>query len=386
MNKEQRVLNIINRKPVDYLPSQITFSDRTRENEISKALGLESPDELDNYLENHLYISLMKDDQPIFLKNDIPLMRKLESKGYVGLDLDAGVVYDRWGMGIRQGEDGFFACYHPLQGNKEANKRAEKFLPPEFNRELLYMDLETAVKKYEVPNLKSKDDNFEEMEKELKELSGDFLVLPSGYFGTYERAYGVMGWEELMTEISINPHIVTELMDKITEYKIEVAKKKIAMGFKVAHHGDDLGTQTFGFFSKPMFREIVKPRLARLFKVYKDAGIPVALHSCGCLGEYLPDLIDIGLDIWEPVQPCNDLKLLKREYGKDLVFWGGIDTQRLPFQTPQEVIEMATEAIRILGKGGGCIVGPSQEIMNDVPLENVAALVKTIIQERERAM
>ncbi|MEG1860004.1 MAG: uroporphyrinogen decarboxylase family protein, partial [Christensenellaceae bacterium] len=128
------------------------------------------------------------------------------------------------------------------------------------------------------------------------------------------------------------------------------------------------------------------PHYKRLFSEYKKNGQYIIMHSCGAMIDYLPQLIDIGLDGWEPVQPCNDLKYLKREYGKDLVFWGGIDTQTLPTKTPEEVKTMAREAITILGKGGGHIIAPAQEIMNDVPLENVVALLETIVEMREKAI
>ena len=180
---------------------------------------------------------------------------------------------------------------------------------------------------------------------------------------------------------------VHKLLDTITDQKVEVAKKVVEMGFKVAHYGDDLGTQTGIFFSKEMFREFILPRIARVWKVYTDADIPIIMHSCGSIIDFLPDLIDIGLRVLEPVQPCMDLAYLKREFGLDLVFWGGIETQgALPFGTPEEVKAMARESIRTLGKGGGLIIGPSQEVMNDVPIANVKALVETIVEERETVL
>ncbi len=136
-----------------------------------------------------------------------------------------------------------------------------------------------------------------------------------------------------------------------------------------------------------MFREFVLPRLERSWRPFNDAGLPIILHSCGCITDFIPDLIDIGLRVLEPVQPCMDLAFLKREYGKDLVFWGGIETQNvLPFGTPEQVERLARETIRTLGKGGGMIIAPSQEVMNDVPIENVKALVQTIVKERQAVL
>jgi uroporphyrinogen decarboxylase len=82
-----------------------------------------------------------------------------------------------------------------------------------------------------------------------------------------------------------------------------------------------------------------------------------------------------------------DLARLKCEFGKDLVFWGGIETQNLlPFGTPQQVRDMVRQTIRTLGQGGGCIIAPSQEVMNDVPIANVKALVETIVEERQTVL
>ena len=384
MTKEERVLRVINGQEVDYLPSQITFSDRTRDVQISEALGLASADELDGYLENHLHLTLSLHDKPLFYRNDREAIGRLEGMGFCGADWQRKTVYDAWGMGIQVDSDGFFACFHPL--SKTADERAAEHMPPDVRREALFQDVEEAVANYAAPDL-TREGLFDDMRRELAEFSGDFLVIPSGYFGIYERAYGLMSFQQFMTNMALKPKVVHDLLDKITDYKVAFAEKIVEMGFKVAHHGDDLGTQEGTLFSKAMFREFVLPRIKRAWQPYNDAGIPIILHSCGCLTDFIPDLLQIGLRVLEPVQPCMGLAYLKREFGKDLVFWGGIDTQNLlPFGRPEQVKQMAREAIRTLGKGGGHIIAPSQEIMNDVPIENVKALVETIVEERQTVL
>lgn len=386
MTNEQRIKNLIERKPLDFLPSQITFSDKTRDKAISEALGLDCPEQLDPYLQNHIGFALTKYDECLFLRNDLNLMRKLEKDGFVGVDEEGKTVYDCWGMGVMVGEDGFYTNYGILQGDHKKNERARKYLPSTVDQSLMDMDLEDAVKAYKAPDpykagLWDDVDSVFEANK-----NGDLYVIPSGYFGIYERGYAIMGFENIMCESVLNPSMVEEFFTKITDFKIEMAKQALAHGAYCLQVGDDLGTQCSTLLSPQVFRSLLKPQLKRLFAVAKDAGVPMFMHSCGWMVDYLPDLIEIGLDVWEPVQPCNDLKKIKREYGKDLVFWGGIDTQSLPFLKPDAVKEMAREAIHILGKGGGHIIGPSQEIMNDVPLANVIALVETIVEERERAL
>jgi len=384
LNKEERVLNIINGKDVDYLPSQITLADRTRDEEISKALGLTGAHELDEYLENHLYLTLTLQDKPLFFRDVKDEINKLHDIGYANPDWENNVVYDNWGMGIKVGAGSFFCSFHPLQG--KTTEHIAKFMPKHLPRSsYMSADVKEAVKNWSAPDI-NMPGNFDDWKNDLANHSGEFLVWPSGYFGIYERSYALLGWNEFMLNIAGNPSVVEELMDKVTDYKVEHAKKMVDMGFKVAHHGDDFGTQCGAFFSKDMFMKYIHPRLKREWEVFTDAGLPIILHSCGDITDFLPELIDIGLKVLEPVQPCMDIEFLKKEYGKDLIFFGGINTQVLPYITPEETKEMTRSAIRILGKGGGMIIAPAQEIMNDVPIENIKALVETIREEREKVL
>ena len=385
MTKEERVLRVIQGKDVDYLPSQITFSDRTRDKELAAALGLASPAELDGYLENHIHLTLCYNDKPLFYRNDREEMARLSKLGFCGPHYEKKRVYDSYGMGIQMGSDGFFACFHPLQ-NKATPEDAEH-MPPDVNRDVLFeSDINKAVDAYNVPDI-NRPRNFEEMERDLKQYSGDFLVMPSGYFGLYERTMGLVGFENFMLNTIAEPQAIHKLLDKVCEYRIAYAERVVEMGFKIAHHGDDLGCQKGTVFSRETFREFVLPRLKACWEPYNTAGIPICMHSCGDLTDFLPDLIDIGLKVLEPVQPVMDLQHLKSEFGKDLVFWGGIETQNLlPFGTPEQVRELARKTIRTLGKGGGHIIAPSQEVMNDVPIANVKALVETIVEERQRVL
>ncbi len=381
MTKAERVLRVIERKEVDFLPSMITFADRTRDEAIHKALKLPTEQSLDDYLQNHLIISLIKADYPLFFRNDLKLMKELEQEGYCKVDTEGKVVYDSWGMGVKIGEDGFFAVFNPLE-KKLDRKFAEKWMPPRIWDAVTADTMAERVRKWSPPD-PDHAGNYAWMKRDKETYGKDYFVFPSGYFGIYERGYGMMSIPELFANMGENPKLVGELLDKITDYKVEVAKRIVKLGFKAGHMGDDLGTQVGPFFSPKMFKEIVKPRIKRLWQVYKDAGMYMMLHSCGCVTAFLPDLIEIGLDVIEPVQPCMNLEYIKKEYGKDLIFWGGIDTQTvLPMGTPQEVRELARKTIRILGQGGGHIIGPAQEIMKDVPLKNIVALVETIVEER----
>lgn len=383
LTKSQRVLNMIEGKDIDYLPSHIEFSDRSRHDAISKALGLGSAKELDDYLENHFFYSFTLNDKPMFFRDIKDEVERLEELGYTKADWQNSILYDIWGTGFKMGYWSLNPTFEPLRHRNE--NEVLKFLHERIHPAMLESDLEKAVEKYIIPDIDKKD-NFIEWEEDLKKYSDEIVVLPTSYVGIFERSYLVMGFEQLMLNVALNPKIVEMMFDKVMEFKIGIAKKAVELGFKVAHCGDDLGTQNAGLFSKQNFEKLYLPRLKKFWEVYVDAGIPIMLHSCGNVTEYLPYLIDAGLTILEPTQPCMDLNFLKKEYGKDIIFFGGIDTQQLPFITPEQTRQLARKAIRILGKGGRYIIAPSQEIMNDVPLENVIAIVETIIEERENVL
>ncbi len=385
MNKEQRVLKVINKQKVDYLPSQIVFADKTRVKGLIKDMGFNTMEEFDGYLENHLDFSYPLEDWAMYYRNDDELMVEAEKKGFCKVDWDNKVVYNGWGEGYARYIDGFWNCYSPLSPKSEKAK-IKKFMPENILEAYGANDVKEAIKKYKAPDT-YKQGNFSMWQKDLKEKSGDYLVVPTKYWGIFERAHAILGFEEFMLLMASDPGTLGILLDKITDHNIEVAKEAVKMGFNIAHYGDDLGNQSSTFFSPEMFRRILKPRIQRLWKVYKDAGIPVIMHCCGEITELIPDLIEIGLDVLEPVQPVMDLKYIKKEFGKYITFFGGIDTQELlPYGTPEEVKAKSKEVIHTLGEGGGYIIAPSQEIMIDVPLDNVRALVEVINMERKKIL
>jgi|YNPBryunderm2012_1023409.scaffolds.fasta_scaffold04784_4 uroporphyrinogen decarboxylase len=360
IGKEERVLRTIYRKETDYLPSQIYFASQRTKEGLQKALGFASLEELEIYLDNHLYLTSIMDD--VFrYREDHELLRMAEEKGFARIDWDAGIVYDRWNVGFDMYSDGFCIRHFPLQDDEALRK----FQAPDPHKPGL---LTVAI-------------------ADLQKHSGEYLVVCTGYNGIFERAWALRGFEEFMLDLALNASSVKRLLDIVTDYKVEVAKQIVQAGFKCAHTGDDFGSQRGLLISRDVWRKHFKPRWARVWKVYKDAGLPVIHHSCGNVTELIGDMIDIGLDVLEPVQPVMDLAYLKREFGRYITFYGGIDTQELlPYGTPEEVKAMAKETIKTLGTGGGLIVAPAQEIMRDVPIENVVALVETIREEREAVL
>jgi uroporphyrinogen decarboxylase len=128
-----------------------------------------------------------------------------------------------------------------------------------------------------------------------------------------------------------------------------------------------------------MWRRWLKPVYRRIFALAKDRGMKVWFHSCGTFSPVFPDLVEIGMDIWETAQvhlPGNEPEILKREFGKDITFYGGINSQEtLPRGTAAQVRAEVRERVRVLGKDGGYICSSDHAILPDVPFDNVLALV-----------
>jgi uroporphyrinogen decarboxylase len=134
--------------------------------------------------------------------------------------------------------------------------------------------------------------------------------------------------------------------------------------------------------SPESWRKFLKPTYKRLFELIKSYNLKVWFHSCGTFRPVMPDLIDIGMDIWETVQAHlegNDPRELKKEFGNDLTFFGAINCQKtLPFGSPEDVRKEVRERVSTLGKGGGYICGPDHSIQANMPAENLIALYDEI--------
>lgn len=362
MTRSQLILDVINKKNTSYLPSQCTFSSRSKKIEVAGYLGL-TEDEVDVYLGNHIKFTAVLDDIIQVDKLDPHRMKAARDAGrYLDVPGEDGMIYDLWGMKYNVNDGGYFNYCHPLQNCDEDD---------------------SLLDNYHAPDITDMDTLFSIAEEDLKQYGSDFLVELSGYNGIWEKAYQLTEIEQFMYLLAVEPQKACRLMDIICEYKIAIAEETVKRGFPIGHYGDDLGTQISTFVSEDMFVKYFLPRIKKVFRVFKDGGIPVQMHSCGKITPFIPHLIDAGLDVLEPVQTCMDIQFLKDEYGKYLTFYGGIDTQQLlTFDTPEHVYEETLRTIDILGKGGGLIIAPSQEVMNNVPVENILAFMKAVKKAR----
>jgi uroporphyrinogen decarboxylase len=205
------------------------------------------------------------------------------------------------------------------------------------------------------------------------------FVVPNFGFALFERAWSLRGFDEFLMDLACEPEWAADLLDRITEIQTTLARRFVALGVDGGYFGDDYGAQKSLLFSPALWRQLIKPRLARMFAVFRDAGLPVILHSDGDIWPILPDLVDIGLTCLNPVQPeVLDHARLYREFGNHLSFYGGLSTQSvLPNGSPDEVRAATAACIRDLAPDGtGLVLGPSHRMQSDIPLENVVAMLE----------
>ncbi len=193
----------------------------------------------------------------------------------------------------------------------------------------------------------------------------------------FEAVYSLFGIEETMMALAAEPEKLKSLFERHIDYTLAVAGRCLDHGADIIWTGDDWGTQQSMLISPDMWRAEIKPMVARMWKGIKEHNPKaiIAHHSCGAIAPIIPDLIEMGLDILNPIQPNvpgMDPARLKHDFGATLSFLGGIDTQRLLREgSPEEVRKTAEETIGLFGTG--YILSPAHRL-HDAPFENVRAL------------
>ncbi len=253
--------------------------------------------------------------------------------------------------------------YTEMVGHPLADDEAiDSYQPPDPNRPELYRDAERVV----------------------QEFKDEYWIVGVTVTTVFETAWALRGYEKTLMDLVLNPEFVERLFDIPYHYHLTAAKKLVELGVDMIWIGDDVGAQDRMLFSPSTWRHFFKPRLAGFISTLKSINpeVRIAYHSDGNILPIIPDLIEIGLDVLNPIQPrCMDPAEVKKKYGDRLCFWGSIDEQyTLPFGTPAEVEEEVLTRLRTLGKDGGLIVGPTHHVQLDTPLENFWSMVNTVTE------
>jgi uroporphyrinogen decarboxylase len=185
--------------------------------------------------------------------------------------------------------------------------------------------------------------------------------------------------DTVLLEMALDPGYVEELLERITQIQLILIRRYLDLGVDGGYFGDDYGAQKNLLFSPRMWRKMIKPRLARMFAPFREAGLPVIMHSDGQIGDILPDLIEIGLTAYNPVQPeVIDHARLRDTFGRQLAYYGGISTQTiLPHGSPEEVKRAVAACVATLAPDNtGLLLAPSHRLMTDIPMENLVAMLE----------
>ncbi|MCL2160135.1 MAG: methyltransferase [Oscillospiraceae bacterium] len=260
--------------------------------------------------------------------------------------------------------------------NKEPVKRPFKDLPLE------------KIKSFPFPKVsdidKSVFENCRIHAKNLYENTEYAVVAQHPCFGVFELGCWMFGFDDFLYRLAGEPETVHWFFEKILEYQKDIIKLYYGAIGEYIHattSGDDFGTQKGLFMSVPMFDKLVAPYMKeriRYTKTFTNAYFQH--HTCGSVFRLIPSLIECGVDILNPIQPGAfemEPERLKSEFGRQMSFWGGIDTQHLLVEgSPKQVSEETRRILAIFGNEGGYILSPAHCIQEDVPAENVVAIYR----------
>jgi len=227
--------------------------------------------------------------------------------------------------------------------------------------------------------------------RQLYETTSYCLVADMPAFGPFEGCGLTRGYEQFFVDLYTDYAFAEALLDKFTETLIEflaVLLGEVGDFIQVVAVGDDVAMQTGPFMSTPMYRHFVKPRHKKVFDfIHSHTKAKIFYHSCGSVYDLIPDFIEEGIDILNPVQTSAarmDLGRLKREFGKELCFWGGgIDIQtQLPVYSPQKIEEEVKRTLDIMAPGGGYVFFPTHNIQADVTPQRIDSLFIAVLRHR----
>jgi len=211
-----------------------------------------------------------------------------------------------------------------------------------------------------------------------------FLVAGFG-FGLFERTWTLRGFENALADVALHPAFYEELVERVAEHQMALIERLLTLPIDGVMFSDDISYQHGVLVGPQRWRRLFKPHLARQYQRVHEAGKFVLSHHCGSMAEVMDDVIEIGLDVYESVQPeakDNSPYELKRRYGDRITFWGGLGSQStLPFGTPAAIWAEVERLCTEMGRGGGFILAPSKAIQPGTPVENAAAMIEAFLAQ-----
>jgi uroporphyrinogen decarboxylase len=362
MNSRERFLSTINGGIPDRPPIFATFTPQVAR-KMSEALGLHFEEPIDSLLSTRIsHMNLLT-----HLGNDAIAIAACAPDDFPTRTEADGLITNEWGM---------------------------RFKDVGLYNEFIHFPLNTAQTKSDIDNYPFPNPHaagrFDFSKKAVKDFASHFGVIGELETTIFETAWYLVGLEKFLMDLMMGADYVEPLLDRIMTINVEIGKALIRLGADMIWCGDDFGGQNGMILSPELWRAVFKPRIQFIFEEFRtvNPNIKIAWHSCGSILPIIPDFIDIGLDILNPIQPlAKDMtpEILVKEFGHDLIFFGGIDVQDLlPNGTPQQIKEEIWRRMDILGKNGGYIVAPAHNVQDDTPVDNVLALFEAVKEYSEK--
>jgi len=266
-----------------------------------------------------------------------------------------------WGvMGLTGSLAHFQEMLHPLEKFKTPDQ-IDQYPFPDFNEDYRWQGVREQVQKM---------------------IAHDLVAVAPMQMTVFEVSWYLRGMDTFMLDLISNKEFAHALMDKITDIRIGMARRFARCGADILMLGDDVATQLDMMLSPDLWRSALKPRLERIIQAARreKPDILIFYHCDGNVQKIIPELIEIGIDILNPVQPeCMNPYQLKQWYGDRLSFWGAVGTQSvLPFGRPEEIKQTCKLLIERVGKGGGLLLAPTHVIEPDVPWENLQTFIDAV--------
>ncbi len=376
LSSRERVLSVLHHEQPDRVPIILGVSNATGikmkpYQAIKEIIGVDAPDD---YIYDWPELGTALIDEAT--------MRRLRSDVRGVLDLEPETVRERnrtrdphsdyidsWGTGqseIKPGE--WFPNVHPMQSANSLDDIDS------------YPGWPDMLDPSRIAHVREQARRLAD-ENQYAILATPWLLFP------FERAHAMQGLETFLVNMSLDPDFATALLQKITHYCKQLMGPFLdALGDNVdiIKIGDDLGTEESLMISPRMYRKILKPIHADFISFIKArTNAKVLFHSDGDIAPLIDDFVEIGVDILNPIQTSagtmSDLHSLKKRHGSNIVFCGGIDTRKvLPCGAVEDVRAEVRRVIEALGPGGGFMVGAVHTIMNDVPPDNILAMVDAV--------
>ena len=355
MNSKERTLAALRRQEPDCVPLYATVVSEVAE-ELSQVTGI-PPNNCDAFLTNRISHAEMLTT----LGNDVVGIGSTAPPGCPTLVRSDGFRVDEWGFVYRPVPHAY-GIYHeiverPLKGITSAKELAC----------------------YRVPNPYASG-RFDVAKDHSEHYGQDYALLGVVECTVFEMAWNLVGLEQFLMDMALRKDYIPLLLDEVATYSIAVGLELIKLGADIMLTGDDIGMDPGPMISPNLWREYLKPRLKQVFDAYKaaDPNVILAYHTCGSVLPFIDELIELGVEVLNPIQVTAhgmDPVVLKKEYGDQLAFCGGIDQRHvLPTGSPAEVEAEVIRRIMEMGQDGGYVLAPTHDIQADTPVENVLAL------------